>query len=526
MALGAPRRIVLVPSNVAFVAGGISPLITVELRDICGNLAPVSSATRFSLSSSSVTGTFRSGGTGTGNATVTSITVPAGTSSFTIFYSDTKADIHTITARPASGQAQSAGTATIEVVPAEISQLVVTSAAGAFEPDEVSAPIVIQSQDRFGNPSSAPEQVQLDLATTSDQGRFDTAPDGPFNGSVNSVRLELGSRAVRFFYVDGKLGTPTITITENPDRGWAAATQARKIALKFAVNNQGRVLKTTVHSDRLTTDGRLIVPSDDGTVVILVEPRTKANAPDKTRVELVTVKRIESPGQAVGQKFVGPIVDLEPNGTTFTVPIEISVRYNREDLAPGTDEKMLKIVLWNGTIWEPLEGSVVDTKEQRITAKLTHFSVYSVLDQEYDLGGGDLPWIPTTAATLGIFAAGLWFAFTKWRSIAFVSTPYTLVPNQASGEIRVRVRGFAGRYLNVKRAPMKIVIKANSATGQLSSSPDGSFASEPLNLEIPVSQREAVFFYKDTVPGDVKLSVRPKGKLWKMGHQKATVVKE
>jgi hypothetical protein len=515
---GPATQIVLSPSSFSIVAGTTSTPVTIQLLDACGNPAPVPTNTNISVGSSSPAGSF----TGTSNARVTTVTIPAGSSSTTVTYTDTRAGEHTVTGRPATGNALTPGTSAAEVTPAEISQLVITSTAGAFEPEEVSAPIVVESQDRFGNPSPSPERVQLDLATSSSQGRFDTTASGAFNGSITSVRLEIGTRAVTFFYIDGRLGTPTISITENPDRGWAAATQQRKIALKFAVNNLGRLGETTVDTGKLTTDGRLIVPSDDRSVVVLVEPKTKATTPDQKRVELVTVKRVDPPAIIEGQRHVGPVVDLEPNGTKFTVPIEISVRYNRDELAPGTSEKMLKIVLWTGTGWEPLESSVVDVANQIITAKLDHFSIYSVLDQEFETGGGDFPWAPLTGS-LALFAAGCWFILAKWRGLVFLSKPYTLPVNQPSGEIRVKVRGFAGRYLNVKHAPMKIIIETDSKTGVFTKTPGGETLPGHIEMEIPVSQSEAAFYYQDSTPGKAKLSARAKGRAWKIGHQKTTV---
>jgi len=102
----------------------------------------------------------------------------------------------------------------------------------------------------------------------------------------------------------------------------------------------------------------------------------------------------------------------------------------------------------------------------------------------------------------------------------------SLAPSQPSGLIRVKVRGFAGRYLAVKRTPMGIVIETSSPTGKFAKTPDGPFTSESLHLDIPVSQSEATFYYQDSTEGKLKLSARVRGRLWKMGRQKATIAKQ
>ena len=70
---------------------------------------------------------------------------------------------------------------------------------------------------------------------------------------------------------------------------------------------------------------------------------------------------------------------LGPDGLKFKHPIMLTLSYKGADLT-GIDENNLVILYLNEEIgvWEVVEGSVVDTKKQRVSAPLSHFSRYAV----------------------------------------------------------------------------------------------------------------------------------------------------
>lgn len=75
--------------------------------------------------------------------------------------------------------------------------------------------------------------------------------------------------------------------------------------------------------------------------------------------------------------------ELRPDGMTFKHPIMLTLSYKGADLT-GIDENNLVILYLNEEIgvWEVVEGSVVDTKKQRVSAPLYHFSRYAVGNDE------------------------------------------------------------------------------------------------------------------------------------------------
>jgi len=75
--------------------------------------------------------------------------------------------------------------------------------------------------------------------------------------------------------------------------------------------------------------------------------------------------------------------DLRPDGMTFKNPVWLKLSYKGADLT-GIDENTLVIMYLNEEIgaWEVVEGSVVDTQHQTVSAPLYHFSRYAVGSDE------------------------------------------------------------------------------------------------------------------------------------------------
>ena len=70
----------------------------------------------------------------------------------------------------------------------------------------------IQLQDDNGTPATFPgTAVTVNLQTDSGTGAFDTAANGPFDGSVTSVTIPAGERTLSFFYKDTAAGTKVLT---------------------------------------------------------------------------------------------------------------------------------------------------------------------------------------------------------------------------------------------------------------------------------------------------------------------------
>ncbi len=75
--------------------------------------------------------------------------------------------------------------------------------------------IMIQVQGDSGNPIFSGADIEVNLASTSSKGRFDTSPQGNFDGRISKVVIPHGSNQVMCYYQDTIAGTAVITAT-NP----------------------------------------------------------------------------------------------------------------------------------------------------------------------------------------------------------------------------------------------------------------------------------------------------------------------
>ncbi len=118
-------------------------------------------------------------------------------------------------------------TASVTVTGAPVAKLVFTTApaSGAASKTANVGPITVQEQDAFGNPTFAPETVNLSSSSTT--GVFSLTAGG---APVTSVTIPGGTvSSVSFYYGDTLAGTPTITASSPPAVGLASGTQVETI---------------------------------------------------------------------------------------------------------------------------------------------------------------------------------------------------------------------------------------------------------------------------------------------------------
>ncbi len=214
--VGGPK---LVFTTVAqtLTAGVCSATITVQTQNSSGNPFNVTTSTLVSLTTSSSSGTFYSNSACTTSAN--SVTIATGTNSASFFYKDTTAGSATITASntglTTASQAETVNSAT----PAK---LAFTSASQVTNTGLCSAGIKVQTQDSFGNPTTAGANVAL--STTSLGGTIYS--DAACTTTTASISIIPGSSTANFFYKDTVIGSPTITASA---AGLTSATQTESI---------------------------------------------------------------------------------------------------------------------------------------------------------------------------------------------------------------------------------------------------------------------------------------------------------
>ena len=186
--------------------------ITVQEQDAFGNPVPTTAPVTVTLSSNS-SGTNKFAATSGGPA-ITSVTIPAGSSSApSFYYGDEKAGTPTITAA-ATGLVS--GTQSETIAPTTASQLAITSSPfSAATNSKATTPFTVTLEDTYGNATTKASATTVNLTSNSTgTHEFATTSGGT---AVTSVSLPANTSSVTAYYGDSKVGTPTIT---------AAATRA------------------------------------------------------------------------------------------------------------------------------------------------------------------------------------------------------------------------------------------------------------------------------------------------------------
>ncbi|HYF79533.1 MAG TPA: Ig-like domain-containing protein, partial [Symbiobacteriaceae bacterium] len=196
---GASQVTLSAPASVQ--AGAVSSAITLTSRNGGGTATAVSGDTVFHLSSNSLgTAVFYSDAAGT--LPVTQVTIPAGQSTATFYYRDSRSGTPTISATRVSGDAVGSATTTITVT----NQAPVITSGETVTADEGQGLPPVTATDADGDDltfrlvsGSLPPGVSLDEET------------GTFTGTVGYEAT--GPYVVTIEVSDGKGGTDTVTIT-------------------------------------------------------------------------------------------------------------------------------------------------------------------------------------------------------------------------------------------------------------------------------------------------------------------------
>ncbi|MBA7602136.1 hypothetical protein ES703_09222 [subsurface metagenome] len=145
----------------------------------------------------------------------------------------TAGEVHTITnATPGTGlritndrdaetqdveirTASDSGTYALTIDPDTINKIVFTTDPQTITAGVASEVMTIQTQDQYGNPSDVTEDTTINLTSTSETGRFDTSPTGPFDETITSVTITADGNSASFYYKDNAAGTYTITVADS-----------------------------------------------------------------------------------------------------------------------------------------------------------------------------------------------------------------------------------------------------------------------------------------------------------------------
>jgi len=245
--LGGSSKLVFTTAAQTLTAGVCSSTITVQTQDSSGSRFNVTTNTVVSLTSSSG-GSFYTDSACTTPAN--SVTIAMGTNSASFFNKDATAGSETITA---SSNGLTGATQAETVNSAAPGRLAFTTPAQVANTGLCSAGIKVQTQDSFGNPTTAGANVAL--STTSSGGTIYS--DAACTTIAASVGISPGTSIATFFYKDTVIGSPSITASAT---GLTSATQTESIVapgpVKLVFVSPAQTLTAGVCSSTMTVQSQ------------------------------------------------------------------------------------------------------------------------------------------------------------------------------------------------------------------------------------------------------------------------------
>ena len=207
----AATQVAITGAPASLIAGSRGGPITVQLEDASGNTGATSTvAQTIGLGSSSPAGVFYANQSG--GSAITSVTIPAGQSSATVYYSDTAAGTPTVTASDSAFSSSSSQQETVEAAAA--TQVAIAGSPTSLIAGSRGGPITVQLEDAYGNTeatSTTPETIGL--GSTSPAGAFYAGQSG--GGVITSVEIPAGQSAATVYYGDTEAGHPTVTASDS-----------------------------------------------------------------------------------------------------------------------------------------------------------------------------------------------------------------------------------------------------------------------------------------------------------------------
>lgn len=244
-----PQKLVFISSPQAIAAGNWSEAITVQAQKNDGSPTILGSPINVTLGSApSGPATFS---LTQGGSSITYATIPAGATSVTIYYRNTKSDTYTLSGQSAGLTSASQLIDVIAAGPVSLAFLSTqqTKTAG-FESDQMR----VQLRDQYANAATSDHNLTLSLSSNSPFGEF-SVQNGSNWSATNSIILSAGSSDVYFYYKDTLSGAATLTVNESPDEGITAATQ------------QYTVSSGSVYSIGFTTNPQTLVAGQASSVM-------------------------------------------------------------------------------------------------------------------------------------------------------------------------------------------------------------------------------------------------------------------
>ena len=140
-------------------------------------------------------------------------------------------------------------------------------------------------------------------------------------------------------------------------------------------------------SGSVSTDGTftktVVAQSFDGKCELTINEDTRGLTQEGDPLTEITMTEMEDPpAPPVNSNIIGLTYDLGPDGATFNPTITFTITYDESLIPEGIAEENLVVAMWDEAVskWVELEGSTVDPVTHTITAPVSHFTAFTVMD--------------------------------------------------------------------------------------------------------------------------------------------------
>jgi len=196
-------------------------------------------------------------------------------------------------------------------------------------------------------------------------------PAGLTLGSITGVISGTPSTAGTYSFivrVDDNAqhyGTMSISISVSSS---STASDVETISTLLLSNADSFVL-----SDNVLSSAKEL-SSSDGRVRLSLAANTAINMQGLTQLGAATES---NPPAAADNSTLIRAYSFIPSGATFSPATTMTLKYEKASLPAGAEESNLYIAFWNGTAWEKIT-STVDTGTQEVSARVGHFTVFTI----------------------------------------------------------------------------------------------------------------------------------------------------
>ena len=532
--------------------------IVIQAQDVVGNVLTVSTDLFFSVNTSG-NGSFSEDSLSW--SATNSAVISTGNSQTTLYYQDNISGTYSITFTPANGGIASASQPLV-VNPVYDTSLVFTTEPQSVKAGNMSGVITVELQDADGNATTSTSAINVKLLSNSPGApKFYFDIDG--SAEITSLNIPIDKSSVSFYYRDNLTGPALIhaqasDITDGYQLINVTAGDPSKLFITPGPTSQnGQTIIQNYSSDKITvqildsygnlvpvaanttihlsssnistgsfagdsTNGKWLLTADNPVVVI---PKGKSEAYFYYRDSILgqaTITASSQPGNnwnAASQieTIYAPVISklsfiTPPRQTDTNIPSSIITVQTQDALgnaiavSSDTSIKLLTSDTAGGSFALSAGGPWNVTQVAVLTGQSSvSFYYKDTTPGAKNLGISETPSLGWADAIQPIVInAGL------PAKLAFISAPQTIGKNSPSGALIVQLQDSQG-YPTVYGSDLRVDLLTDSAGGNFTNNNlVGPWGLDSVTLAASSSQ--AVFYYRDQLPGTYTLTAKIAGK--------------